>query len=238
MASYTAGELERETGFDRRTIAYYVQEGLLPKVGRRGPRTRYPKLVLDRLLFIRRVRDAEAAGELEPVSLSEIREMFERIPADWVAQVAEQRRPVTLAIAAAAKPVQRSARARRAALEARWSGESEDSLTLEAEAESIPVAVPELEAAQAVEARPASVRMPRLPADFDEAALSNALTTLDRRARRRGREPHAHDRWSRVEISPDIALSVRGVSDEDAPLLDAVRKRLRALLGSCRDNAD
>ena len=41
--SYTARELEEETGFDRRTIAYYVQEGLLPRVGRRGPRTRYPE---------------------------------------------------------------------------------------------------------------------------------------------------------------------------------------------------
>ena len=49
MDSYTAAELQRETGFDRRTIAYYVHEGLLPKVGRRGSRTRYPKLVRDRL---------------------------------------------------------------------------------------------------------------------------------------------------------------------------------------------
>ena len=40
MRSFTAEELERETGFDRRTIAYYVQEGLIPRVGRRGPRTR------------------------------------------------------------------------------------------------------------------------------------------------------------------------------------------------------
>ena len=42
---YTAAELQRETGFDRRTIAYYVHEGLLPKVGRRGSRTpRLPTL--------------------------------------------------------------------------------------------------------------------------------------------------------------------------------------------------
>ena len=67
MPSYTAKELERETGVDRRTIAYYVQEGLLPKVGRRGRRTRYPGLFRDRLLFIRRVREAEEAGEVSTV---------------------------------------------------------------------------------------------------------------------------------------------------------------------------
>ena len=78
MRSYTSDELEQATGFDRRTIAYYVQEGLIPKVGRRGPRTRYPKLVRDRLLFIRRVREAEESGEVSPVSLSAMREIFER----------------------------------------------------------------------------------------------------------------------------------------------------------------
>ena len=42
--TYTLDEVEQQTGFDKRTIAYYVQQGLLPKVGRRGPKTRYPQL--------------------------------------------------------------------------------------------------------------------------------------------------------------------------------------------------
>ncbi len=95
MASYTAKELERESGFDRRTIAYYVQEGLLPKVGRRGPRTRYPKLVLDRLRFIRRVRAAEEEGAIAPVTLSDIRDLFARIRPSLVARVADGRIAVT-----------------------------------------------------------------------------------------------------------------------------------------------
>lgn len=88
MGSYTTSELERDTGFGRRTIAYYVQERLLPRVGRRGPRTRYPELVRDRLLFIRRVREAEAEGVVRPVSLSRLRELFEALPAGLVASVA------------------------------------------------------------------------------------------------------------------------------------------------------
>lgn len=32
--TFTLDEIEKKTGFDKRTIAYYVQQGLLPKVGR------------------------------------------------------------------------------------------------------------------------------------------------------------------------------------------------------------
>ena len=82
MQTYTAAELERETGFNRRTIAYYVQIRLLPKVGRRGSRTRYPKLFRDRLLFIRKVREAERTGQLQPVSLRATiwDKIFEQVP--------------------------------------------------------------------------------------------------------------------------------------------------------------
>lgn len=94
--SYTASELECETGFDRRTIAYYVQEALLPKVGRRGPRTRYPKLARDRLLFIKKVREEEEAGGVGPVSLSDMREIFNRVPLEVIADVADGREPLRI----------------------------------------------------------------------------------------------------------------------------------------------
>ncbi len=94
MLSYTAEELERETGFDRRTIAYYIQEGLIPRVGRRGPRTRYPKLVRDRLLFIRRVREAEESGAIPPVSLTAMGELFARLSPEAIASVADGETPV------------------------------------------------------------------------------------------------------------------------------------------------
>ena len=94
--SYTASELERETGVDRRTIAYYVQEELLPKVGRRGPRTRYPKLARDRLLFIKKVREEEEAGGVGPVSLSDMREIFNRVPLEVIADVADGREPLRI----------------------------------------------------------------------------------------------------------------------------------------------
>ena len=122
MPSYTARELERDTGFDRRTIAYYVQEGLLPKVGRRGPRTRYPKLVRDRLLFIRRVREAEEEGEVPAVTLSDMRKVFERVPPALIAGVADGRIAVSPELVAEPSTAFRAPGMRRRALEERWGG--------------------------------------------------------------------------------------------------------------------
>ena len=119
MGSYTASELERDTGFNRRTIAYYVQEGLLPRVGRRGPRTRYPELVRDRLLFIRRVREAEAGSEIRPVPLRDLRELFEVLPTGLVASVAAGDTPISADIVSPASVEQRSMVDRVAALRKR-----------------------------------------------------------------------------------------------------------------------
>ncbi len=119
MGSYTARELERDTGFGRRTIAYYVQEGLLPRVGRRGPRTRYPELVRDRLLFIRRVREAEAEGEIAPVPLSDLRKLFLHAPPQLIASVAAGETPVTADIVSPLAAERRSMLDRVAALKDR-----------------------------------------------------------------------------------------------------------------------
>ena len=71
--SYSLSELVANTGFDRRTIVYYIQSGLLPKVGRRGPHTRYPEDCLTRLLFIKGVKHLQASGSLLTATLAEIR---------------------------------------------------------------------------------------------------------------------------------------------------------------------
>jgi hypothetical protein len=71
--SYALGELVEATGFDRRTIVYYIQSGLLPKVGRRGPHTRYPEECLTRLRFIKGVKRLQAEGQLLTATLAEMR---------------------------------------------------------------------------------------------------------------------------------------------------------------------
>jgi DNA-binding transcriptional MerR regulator len=90
LESYTLSELETESGFDKRTIAYYISEGLLPKVGRRGPRTRYPLDFLERLMFIRRVRDMQDDGKLRAVMLTEIRDVINQLTADEISAAARK----------------------------------------------------------------------------------------------------------------------------------------------------
>jgi DNA-binding transcriptional MerR regulator len=65
-------ELVARSGFDRRTIVYYIQQGILPKVGRRGPRTRYPEECLTRLLFVRGLKDMQERGRLPGVTLADM----------------------------------------------------------------------------------------------------------------------------------------------------------------------
>ena len=85
--TYTIDEIEEHTGFDRRTIAYYVQQGLLPRVGRRGPRTRYSQLFFDRLQFIKMTRNLQDQGELGTMTLSDFRDLFQSVPEETIAEV-------------------------------------------------------------------------------------------------------------------------------------------------------
>ncbi len=265
MPSYTAKELERETGVDRRTIAYYVQEGLLPKVGRRGRRTRYPKLFRDRLLFIRRVRDAEEEGDVSPVSLRDIRKVFERVPPALVAGVADGRIAVTPELVSEPSTAFRTPGMRHSLLRERvrgvrevrrrpseldWatgapmpaSAPPEDPVAEEpdADADLVLGMEEELTIQREHEVRPLYSRMPErsyppTPAYDDESELAeelaDALADLHEAARLRSEEmPESRNTWTRIEISPDIVLSVRGASGEDDYLVERVRMAMLELL--------
>jgi DNA-binding transcriptional MerR regulator len=96
LHTYTLAEIEERTGFDRRTISYYVQQGLLPKVGRRGPKTRYPQLFLDRLSFVKLVREKQDQGAIGSLTLAEIRDILDRMPEEMVGDVAAGRERLDL----------------------------------------------------------------------------------------------------------------------------------------------
>ena len=89
--TYTIDEIEEQTGFDRRTIAYYVQQGLLPRVGRRGPRTRYSQLFCDRLLFIKMIRSLQDQGAMGTMTLSDFRDLFQSVPEETISEVVGDR---------------------------------------------------------------------------------------------------------------------------------------------------
>lgn len=91
--SYALSELVDQSGFDRRTIVYYIQAGLLPKVGRRGPHTRYPDECLSRLLFIKGVRELQASGQLLSASLAEIGRALSALDAQGIRELLDRGLP-------------------------------------------------------------------------------------------------------------------------------------------------
>jgi DNA-binding transcriptional MerR regulator len=104
--TYTMDEVEHQSGFERRTIAYYVQKRLLPKVGRRGPRTRYPQTFLDRLLFVKMIREKQDHGEIGNLSLKDIRDILERVRPETIADMVKGDEPLPVVdIGASPHPV-------------------------------------------------------------------------------------------------------------------------------------
>jgi DNA-binding transcriptional MerR regulator len=56
LETFDLSELAAAAGVTPRTIRYYVQQGLLPSPGTRGPGTRYDRAHFDRLQLIRRLQ--------------------------------------------------------------------------------------------------------------------------------------------------------------------------------------
>lgn len=253
MPSYTARELERESGFDRRTIAYYVQEGLLPKVGRRGPRTRYPQLFLDRLLFIRRVRNAEEEGTVPPLSLRDLRDAFERIPASIIARVAAETIAVTPELVSSPTTAFRLPRmVVRDAVEGPSGPAAHLRRRASARLERMESSLLEMEEPAAMEAPAfpmemepgdadvAAAPVPRLEGPYDSVReedeydarfLARLLAEAERiGGRRRGTSRRPVENWSRTRVSPNIEIAVRGLAAEERSLMDSVRRVMRRLI--------
>ena len=72
LESFDLNELSAAAGVTPRTIRYYVQQGLLPSPGTRGPGTRYERGHLDRLQLIRRL-------QRQHLPLAEIRKRLEAL---------------------------------------------------------------------------------------------------------------------------------------------------------------
>lgn len=296
--TYTMEDIEQETGFDRRTIAYYVQEGLLPRVGRRGPRTRYPRHYLDRLLFIKKVRDLQDQGQLGNYTLDDIREFFDSVPERMIGDIVSGKEPLAFAqygeprsrrttllgspherieqlrslserhrerdatrgpaadftrpeswslrrpsrprsldgrSARPASPVPPDASDESAAREPTTmappppSGplESDDALFLDLDTPQRELMVRRV--VEDIAFAPASIRSVERRAAPPPSTLARMLAQLDEAAGH-GTPEGSAERWTRAEITPDIALTVRGLDEDDAGLLERIARVLRGMI--------
>jgi DNA-binding transcriptional MerR regulator len=92
--TYDLNELSGRAGVTPRTVRYYVQQGLLPSPGARGPGARYDSRHLDRLSLIRRL-------QREHLPLAEIRRRLEALDDAAVRELAQARpeQPASSALA-------------------------------------------------------------------------------------------------------------------------------------------
>ena len=256
--TYTLDEIERETAFDKRTIAYYVQEELLPKVGRRGPRTRYPQAYLDRLLFIRDVRDRQDRGEMGNVTLGDIKQFFDETPRARIADIVAGREPFDIEIDGAepsfTKVSMASPRRRAEALKSMRGPRPDDRKLLAFPSEPASVdgsdflasapsdgddgtllldldsGPPTLELREA-EAASASYSVGQQPRPADLETLSRLLTSLAEAAgSAAGSRRGSSEHWTRARITPGMSISVRDLDGGDSPLLDRLALELRRLI--------
>lgn len=300
--TYTMEEIERETGLDRRTIAYYVQEGLLPRVGRRGPKTRYPRQFVDRLLFIQKIRGLQDQGQLGNYTLDDIREIFDTVPEHLIADIVSGKEPLAVAPygrtlrgqpSALGSPRERIERLRRLSEHRRSSAEEatpkagprqpppvtvrrlvmneppsgelllqrwsppEVRYDLPAAMDPPPEAAEEPPAASAparddsrifidLDEGPPGLELRRVSDDLELDAparpslrqaplpepphpLVRLLSRLDRAA---GQAPNGAvaETWTRAEVTPDIVLTVRGLEQDSAQLLERIARLLRGII--------
>jgi DNA-binding transcriptional MerR regulator len=239
---FTMSQLVKKSDFDKRTIAFYVQEGLLPRVGRRGPRTRYSEEFLDRLMFIRRLRDLQDSGRLRAVTLSEIRELIESLSAGEIRRAsAEGVSEQTLREFFSDPDLDTSDIAVAA-----------EDVALRSMRDSAAVQAPSIMASRGSRGPSASMRREsmasreyshavseplhgdaELSSSGDElnSELEQLLQNVEQRAligAKRG-GGGLRERLTRVPITDEIVLSVRNIEDEDAHLVEDLARLLRRI---------
>jgi DNA-binding transcriptional MerR regulator len=262
--SYSLTELEKLSGFNRRTIVYYVQEGLLPKVGRRGPNTRYPGESLQRLRFIKGVRDIQTHGGLINITLGGIREALCATDPDEIRRLLEgglpaasvealfsypERRPTPrpgppgapagtpvatewapLVTAMSLPASRRSYGLADASIRRRVAG-ADPPAGNEATSRLPDLAAREYGAPATQSEAPASAT-PEMHAVDEAPGLGELLRQLEIRSGlgKPRLPPGASEQWTEIPITSRVFLSVRGLSDDDASVANAVARILRGAL--------
>ena len=242
--TYTMEELQRLTGIDRRTISYYTQEDLLPRVGRLGPRTRYPQLFLDRLRFIVRVRELEEAGQLSTRPLSEIREAFSALTDEEIYRVG----------AGEVEPLGVEELFAQPGLGGDTRYASPDELhdgvlnkvqsALGRSAGMKPARARKqylMDAAHEAKMAPVTQRAAARSWYLQKNALleiGEMLAQLEAEAQGPQRRSTSTERWLRVPVNENIVLSVRNLDERHAPAAEQVAKFLKALLDAAKSRRE
>jgi DNA-binding transcriptional MerR regulator len=234
--TYSLKELAALAEMSPRTIHSYVQMDLLEGVGKRGPGTRYPARYLDRLLFIKRLREETR------LTLKEIGELLRNLAERDVSLVAHGETPTWLErLTWEVTPPTRLAFSDVRA-EASRKGRFSRLRSLLAREESPDEPAPEASMDQAFSSmgRLHDMAVPEPPEERPRPrasrAISPSLSDLLVQLRRLagpGRVPVSRrsENWVSVPVTDNLRISARGLEEGDVAVLERIADHLRTFLG-------
>lgn len=222
---YTLKELESQSGFGSRTIRNYIDKGLLPGAYSRGRYASYGQEHLDRLLFLRKLKNR---GRLP---LDEIRRLLLQLSPQKIKSIAHGQENIT---SIASKP-------------------GMDPLADQFDTHSFPDF--EQPAANYCEMEPDTKPAPQDPTSPPGDSALDYIRRLrspgtpaepgksDSRLRQAARQlqqitPGHHpptrrakgEWWAAIEVTPDIELRARGLDGDDLAALESIADAFRALI--------
>jgi DNA-binding transcriptional MerR regulator len=185
--SFDLNDLCERVGVTPRTVRYYVQQGLLPSPGARGPGARYDQGHLDRLSLIKRLQRqhlplAEIRRRLEELDDAGVQALLEREPEPAQASALDYVRRVLAGDVPPTAPEARAAAPR---------------------ASVPPAAAPMLRQAPG---SPPAVPVP--PMTAPAAAAPPEVAAMAAPPLPAARTPR-HSQWERIALAPDVELHVR-----------------------------
>lgn len=216
--AYDLKELCRLAEVTPRTVHFYIQQGVLPPAGTRGPGARYARDHLARLLLVKRL-------QREHLPLSEIRQRLEALTDEEVALVLAESSPRTPEAGGSALDYVRQVLATSGKPAApvppasAWRGPSAPGGGI----------MRWLDAGAAVEPHAArALRADLLHAELHEPA---SRVVAARALRSPAGRPLVPDRsqWERHVLTPDVELHLR------RPLTREMNRRVERLLAAARD---
>ena len=223
---YTLKDLESQSGFGSRTIRNYIDKGLLPGAYSRGRYASYGQEHLDRLLFLRKLKNR---GKLP---LVEVRRLLLQLSPDKIKAIAHGKENIA---SIASKP-SRDTHEDEYCMDDFSPSEEMRSSSISKEPEVQPApqhdsSPPPHDSALDYIRRLRSPGSPAVPGRSD-SRLRQAATRLQQITP--GHHPPTRrakgEWWAAIEVTPDIELRARGLDGDDLAALESIADAFRALI--------
>jgi len=235
-SSYTIDDLASETGFDRRVIRSFIEQGLLRGPDSMGRYARYSKSHLDRLLAIKALKNIQgmplhevrrallsmSQQDIQALAVSSLAENIIYPPPPVVGRVEESESPSSALDYI--RSIEEKAAEKKSPPQNIWGFQAKQP---QPNAQQ-PVAYHKQIQKHLLKPLPQQL----LPAEPKVTPLDRLLLNLTALAgTTKPRRQAKSDSWHRIPVTPDIELTVRGnLSDDDLNKLERIADCLREIL--------